>query len=89
MIRPSNVNKIKYYTIWALMLKIKVKHTNLLDFVSSSLFCLENDKLKLVLTQKFFWQVYAHFGLAVKKVKTERVDQINAQFCARVWGSRV
>ena len=38
-------------------------------------------KLKLVLTQKFFVQVYTHFGPAVKKVKTERVDQIDAQFC--------
>ena len=46
-------------------------------------------KLKLVLTQKFFVQVYTHFGPAVKKVKTERIDQIDAQFCARVWGSRV
>ena len=46
-------------------------------------------KLKLVLTQKFFVQVYSHFGPAVKKVKTETVDQIDAQFCARVWGSLV
>ena len=30
--------------------------------------------------------MYTHFGPAVKKVKTERVDQIDAQFCARVWG---
>ena len=28
-------------------------------------------KLKLVSTQKFFVQVYTHFGPAVKKVKTE------------------
>ena len=34
------------------MLKIKLKHTNLLDFVSSSLFCLENDKLS--------WKSYWH-----------------------------
>ena len=46
-------------------------------------------KLKLVLTQKFFVQVYTHFGPAVKKVKTERVDKIDAQFCARVWGLRI
>ena len=46
-------------------------------------------KLKFVLTQKFFVQVYTHFGPAVKKNKTERVDQIDAQFCARDWGSRV
>ena len=41
-------------------------------------------KLKLVLTQKFFVQVYTHFGPAVKKVKTERVDQIDTQFFALV-----
>ena len=70
------------------MLKIKLKHTNLLDFVSGSLFCLENDKQHL-LTQTFFVQVYTHFGLAVKKIKTERVDQIDTQFCARVWGLNV
>ena len=46
-------------------------------------------KLKLVLAQKLFVQVYTHFGSAVKKVKTERVDQIDTQFCARVWGSRI
>ena len=34
-------------------------------------------------------QAYTHFGPAVKKVKTERDDQIDAQFCAHVWGSRV
>ena len=74
------------------MLKIKLKHTNLVGFVLSSLFYLENNKqaeMKLVLTQKFFIQVYTHFVSAVKKVKTERVDQIDAQFCARVWGLRV
>ena len=32
-------------------------------------------------------QVYTHFGPAVKKVKNEKVDQIDAHFCARVWGS--
>ena len=45
--------------------------------------------MKLVLKQKFFVQVYTNFGPAVKKVKTERVDQIHAQFCAGVWGLRV
>ena len=56
--RISNVNTIKYYTIWALMLKIKLKHTNLLDFVSSSLFCLENDKLS--------WNSYWHKNSSYK-----------------------
>ena len=55
--RISNVNTIKYYTIWALMLKIKLKHTNLLDFVSSSLFCLENDKL----SWNSYWHKYSSY----------------------------
>ena len=73
------------------MSKIKLKHTNLLDFASSSLFCSKKrqTELKLVLTQEFFVQVYTHFGPAVKKVKTESVDQIDAQFCVCVWVSRV
>ena len=50
-----NVNSIKYYTIWALMLNTKLKHTNLLDFVS--------------------WQVYTHFGPAVKKVKKVKTER--------------
>ena len=49
---------ITYYTIWALMLKLKLKHTNLLDFVSSSLFCLENDKLS--------WNSYWHKNSSYK-----------------------
>ena len=34
----SCLNTIKYYTIWALILKIKLRHSNLLDFVSNSLY---------------------------------------------------
>ena len=44
IVRSSNDNAIKYYTSWALMSKIKLEHTHTLGFVSSSLFCLENDK---------------------------------------------
>ena len=56
--RTSNVNTIQYYKIWVLMLKIKLKHTNILDFVSSSLFCLENDKLS--------WNSYWHKNSSYK-----------------------
>ena len=56
--RTSNVNTIKYYTVWELMLKIKSKHRNLLDFVSSSSFCLENDKLS--------WNSYWHINSSYK-----------------------
>ena len=52
MIRTSNVNTIKCYIIWALILKIKSKHKNLQNFVSSFLFCLENNKLS--------WNSYWH-----------------------------
>ena len=82
------------------MQTIFMKHVNVKDKIKTDespglcfkLFILSRKrqtKLKLVLTKKFFVQVYAHFGPAVKKIKTERVDQIDAQFCARVWGSRV
>ena len=54
----SNVNAIKYCTIWALMLKIKLKHTDLLDFVSRSLFCLGNGKLS--------WNLYWHKNSSYK-----------------------
>ena len=40
------------------MLKIKLKHTNPLDFISSSLFCLENDKLS--------WNSYWHKNSSYK-----------------------
>ena len=71
------------------MLKIKLKHTKSpgLCFELFILSRKRQTKLKLVLTQKFFVQVYTHFSPAIKKVKTERVDQTDAQFCARVWGS--
>ena len=49
---------IKYYTIWALMRKTKLKHTSLLDFVSSSLFYLENNKLS--------WNSYWHKNYSYK-----------------------
>ena len=49
----------------------------------------QQTKLELMLTKKFFVQVYTHFGPAVKKGKTERVNQIDAQFCARASRSQV
>ena len=75
----------------SLRVKDKIK-TNEFPGLCVKLFILSRKrqtKLKLVLTQKFFAQVHTHSGPALKKVKTERVDQINAQFCPRVWRSRV
>ena len=69
--------------------KIKTHESRGLCFKLFSLSRKQQTKLKLVLTEKFSVQVYTHFGPAVKKVKTEWVDQIDAQLCADVWGSRV
>ena len=69
------------------MLKIKLKHTNLMNLFFE-LFILsgkQQTKLKLVLTQKFFVQVYTHFDSGVKKVKTERLTRLRPSY-AHVWG---
>ena len=60
--RNACQHMIKYYPIWALMLKIKLKNTNLLDFVSSSLFSLENEKLT--------WNSYWHKSYSYKRIHT-------------------
>ena len=51
------------------MLKIKLKHTYLLGFVSSSLFCLENDKqaetridTKILRTSVYTFRLYSQEG---------------------------
>ena len=61
--RNACQHTIKYFPIWALiMLKIKLENTNLLDFVSSSLFGLENGKLS--------WNSYWHKSYSYKRIHT-------------------
>ena len=69
--RTSNGNMIKYYTVWALMLKIKTHESPGFCFKFFILSRKQQTKLKLLFTHKFFAQVYTHFGSAVKKVQTE------------------
>ena len=90
----KNLNEHKSYDQVLQNLSIKVKDikTHKSPGLCFKLFILSRKcktKLKLVLAQTLFVQLYTHFGTAVKKVKTERVVQDDSQLCARVWGSRV